>query len=285
VLHVDGLIQPVQVTAQVTGVVTVVHFQLYTDEELTLFVLGGAGVELGIRLVAIILDTRAVLVFPVTGIAVVLFVGLAEVTVVFIHQTATVGAGVVALSIVAVMADYVTVVICEDVIPRVVLPALIATVVVIGAGLADVVLSIVDGDEILLRPFATVTATIPPHFAQAISTKGLFLTIHHNGKQFLISAATVHAVSQLVGVSIHTFHPPKFWGSSRHPTTTYPEGYVVSSFYLGKRTHQVVSEDTNIADPVSILLYVIADFPHSHRELWPALAEDTQVSFLVRDNH
>ena len=182
------------------------------------------------------------------------------------------------------MTDYVTVVICVNVIPRVVLPALIATVVVIGAGLADVVLSIVDGNEIL-RPFATVTATIPSHFVQAIRTKGLFLAVNHNGKQFLISAATVHAVSQLVGVSIHTFHPPKFWGSSRHPTTTYPEGYVVSSFYLEKRTHQVVSEDTNIADPVSILLYVIADFPHSHRELWSASAEDTQVSFLVRDNH
>ena len=240
--------------------------------------------ELGRRLVAIIFDTRAVLVIPVTGIAVVLFVGLAEVTVVFIYQTATVGTGVVALSIVAVVADYVTVVIFVDTILSVVPTALIATVVVIGAGLADVVLSIVDGNEIL-RPFATVTATIPPHFVQAIRTKGLFLTIHHNGKQFLISAATAHAVSQLVGVSIHTFHPPKFWGSSRHPTTTYPEGYVVSSFYLEKRTHQVVSEDTNIADPVSILLYVIADFPHSHRELWSASAEDTQVSFLVRDNH
>ena len=47
----------------------------------------------------------------------------------------------------------------------------------------------------------------------------------------------------------------------------------------------MVSEDTNIADPVSILLYVIADFPHPHREFWSALAEDTQVSFLVRDNH
>ena len=47
----------------------------------------------------------------------------------------------------------------------------------------------------------------------------------------------------------------------------------------------MVSEDTNIADPVGIVPYVIADFPHSQREFWPALAEDTRFFLLVRENH